>query len=47
MEQFIQVDLESDPICTSIGCVQYLFPEKDPGFPKDYKVNDFGEDPDV
>ena len=47
MEQFIQVDLESDPICNSTGCTQYKFPEDKEDFPKDYHVNDWGMDADV
>lgn len=40
---------ESDPICNSHGCTQYLFPkDKSSDYPKDYFVPNFGIDrPDV
>jgi len=41
---FVQLDAktESDPICNSQGCTQYLFPHDD--HPKDYYVPDLGRD---
>lgn len=38
--------LESDPICNSAGCTQYLFKEKD-SFKKNYYVPSFGADMDI
>lgn len=36
----------SDPICASSGCDQYLHPKKEP-YPMDYPVPDFGIDHDI
>ena len=41
------VQLESDPVCSSAGCNQYLHAEPDKGWPKDYKVPNFGQDEDI
>lgn len=42
------VQLESDPICSSSGCDQYLHPEsKEAKYPMDYGVPSFGMDRDV
>ena len=45
----VQLDSESDPICHSAGCSQYLFPKPDAKklYPMDYFVPQFGVDPDV
>ena len=40
------VKLESDPICNSAGCTQYLHPKKD-DFKKNYFVPNFGRDHDI
>ena len=40
------VHLESDPICNSSGCTQYLHP-KSKDYPMDYPVPNFGVDKDV
>ena len=42
-----EVALESDPICNSSGCTQYKHPKKKLGYELNYKVPDFGVDPDV
>lgn len=47
LAQFIQIDLESDPICSSAGCEQFKHPEKEEEPPKDYFVPNFGDDVDV
>lgn len=42
------VQLESDPICASSGCDEYLHPKtKDTDWPKDYFVPHFGQDVDI
>jgi hypothetical protein len=41
-----EVHLESDPICNSAGCTQYLHPG-DKGFKKDYFVPDLGIDKEI
>ena len=40
------VQLESDPICSSAGCEQYLHPKPDKSkdWPKNYPVPNFGMD---
>jgi len=43
----LQLDSNSDPCWTSIGCNQYMHAAAPAGHPMDYKVNDFGEDPDM
>jgi len=43
---FLQLDSESDPICSSAGCTQYEHPKKK-GYPMDYPVPDFGKDHDI
>lgn len=40
------VQLESDPICSSAGCDQYKHPKKE-GHPMDYFVPNFGRDHDM
>jgi hypothetical protein len=40
----IQLDAESDPICSSAGCEQYKQPEGPPKHPMDYFVPNFGVD---
>jgi len=39
--------LQSDPICTSAGCSQYLHPAKHDDWPRDYSVPNFGIDRDI
>jgi len=41
-----RVQTQSDPICNSSGCTQYLFPEADKSkdYPKNYPVPNFGMD---
>ena len=43
----MDVQLESDPICSSSGCTQYAHPEKPKGHPMNYAVPDFGVDEDI
>ena len=38
------VNLESDPICNSAGCTQYLHANKKLPYPVDYPVPNFGQD---
>jgi len=46
--QFIQLDLESDPICDSSGCNQYKHPDsKEAKYDMDYYVPHFGMDRDI
>lgn len=48
-ENYVQTQVESDPICHSAGCTQYLHPKppKKDQYPMDYFVPNFGRDPDV
>jgi hypothetical protein len=39
--------MESDPICSSAGCTQYLHPKKKLTYELDYPVPNFGPDPDM
>jgi hypothetical protein len=47
------INIESDPLCSTAGCTQYLHPapEDSPRFPPpaavDYAVPSFGKDPDM
>ena len=41
------VQLESDPICSSAGCTQYKHKKTPLGYPIDYPVVDNGADPDI
>jgi len=41
------VQLESDPICSSAGCTQYEWPAAPKSHPVDYPVPNFGKDPDM
>ena len=41
------IKLQSDPICSSAGCDQYLHPGKPRGYDIDYFVPNFGADTDV
>ena len=41
------LQIESDPICNSAGCTQFLHPEKDRGYKINYFVPDFGVDKDI
>ena len=41
------VQLESDPICSSAGCTQYEFPAPPKGHPVDYPVVNLGRDTDM
>jgi len=43
---FLQLDAESDPICSSAGCTQYEHPKKK-GYPMDYFVPNFGKDHEI
>tara|TARA_B110000285_G_scaffold221619_1_gene274821 strand:+ start:151 stop:537 length:387 start_codon:yes stop_codon:yes gene_type:complete len=51
MESFMQsgvdIQMESDPICSSAGCSQYKQPEGPPQHPMDYFVPNFGMDKDI
>jgi hypothetical protein len=38
---------ESDPICSSAGCVQFLHKKKDLGYKINYPVPNFGADSDI
>ena len=44
-----ELNLRSDPHCSSAGCTQYKFPAADPSksHPMDYPVPDFGQDRDI
>ena len=44
-----ELNLRSDPHCSSAGCTQYKFPAADPAksHPVDYPVPDFGVDHDI
>ena len=42
----LAITLESDPVCNSAGCTQYLHPKKD-DFKKNYFVPSFGRDHDI
>ena len=42
-----EINLESDPICSSSGCDQYKFPKKDLGYELDYPVPNLGQDRDI
>ena len=44
-----EINLRSDPHCSSAGCTQYKFPEPDEKkkIPRDYPVPDFGPDRDI
>lgn len=39
--------VQSDPICNSEGCTQYLHPKKKEAYPINYGVPDFGIDHDI
>jgi len=41
------IRLNSDPICNSSGCTQYLHPNKKLPYPVDYPVPDFGVDHEI
>ena len=43
-EEHEQVQIESDPICSSAGCVQYLHMKKGLGYKINYPVPNFGAD---
>lgn len=45
----VQLDEQSDPICNSAGCTQYLFPKltKEEDYPINYSVPNFGMDRDI
>ena len=44
---FVQTDIESDPICSSAGCTQYKHKKKELGYDIDYAVPDFGVDHEI
>merc|ERR1712023_612632 len=44
----VDLNMRSDPICGSGGCVKFKNPlEKPPAYPMNYKVPDFGVDEDI
>jgi len=43
----LQLDAESDPICSSAGCTQYKHKKTPRGYDINYPVPDFGKDPDM
>ena len=43
----LQLNAESDPICSSAGCTQYPHPKKPLGYDINYPVPNFGGDPDI
>ena len=47
MQSGVDIQMESDPICSSAGCDQYKQPEGPPQHPMDYFVPNFGMDHDV
>ena len=40
------IKIQSDPICNSAGCTQYLHPSEE-GWKKNYFVPNFGKDHDI
>ena len=42
-----QLEVQSDPICSSAGCTQYKHKKKDLGYDIDYFVPNFGRDKDI
>merc|ERR1719162_2884418 len=44
---FVQTQIESDPICSSAGCTQYKHKKKPLGYKINYGVPDFGVDTDI
>lgn len=42
-----EINLESDPICSSAGCTQYKHPAGPAGHPVDYFVPNFGQDHEI
>ena len=47
MQSGVDIQMESDPICSSAGCSQYKQPEGPPQHPMDYFVPNFGMDRDI
>ena len=47
MQSGVDIQMESDPICSSAGCSQYKQPEGPPQHPMDYFVPNFGMDKDI
>lgn len=47
MAALIQLDEQSDPICSSAGCTQYKHKKTPLGYPIDYPVPSFGKDPEI
>merc|ERR1711981_1153417 len=43
----LQLDAESDPICSSAGCTQYTHKKTPLGYPINYPVPNFGVDSDI
>ena len=43
----VQLDEQSDPICSSAGCTQYKHKKAKLGYPIDYPVPNLGEDPEM
>ena len=46
-EDHEQVMVQSDPICSSAGCVQYRHKKKELGYKINYPVPNFGADNDI
>jgi len=46
-EEDVQLDSESDPICSSAGCTQYLHKHAKPSYAVDYPVPNLGQDRDI
>jgi hypothetical protein len=44
---FVQTEIESDPICSSAGCTQYKHKKKPLGYKINYGVPNFGVDTDI
>jgi hypothetical protein len=42
-----EVQLNSDPICSSAGCTEYKLPDDGPKYPMDYFVPNFGVDSNI
>jgi hypothetical protein len=41
------IQIESDPICSTAGCSQYMHPSQPKPYPMDYVVPNFGVDKDI
>merc|ERR1711934_485970 len=47
VQSLADINLESDPICSSAGCTQYKHKKKDRGYKINYPVPNFGVDTDI